>query len=94
MDYFDHTSDSFLKSELIFKRIFNLREELCQHIDTSKKEICEDNDLGILCRVIPQNANDLIKNLDKMSINGRLYEFSPLFAHTILTACSDFPSLR
>ena len=68
-DSIDANYDDYLRTELVYKRIYNLREELCYTLDCSKKIICTDTDVLLLAKKKPQSVKVFDKCLKVMAMD-------------------------
>jgi len=68
IDYFDPESDEYLKTEITFKSIHNLREKLAKQLDINRNEVFKPNELYLLALKRPDSVEKLEKILTEANI--------------------------
>jgi hypothetical protein len=80
-------------TELVYKRIFNLREDLCYSLDCNRKIIYSDTDVLLLAKKKPATLRDFKKCLKSMAMDNDsnyLSQLGEIIVHQVVTSQRDF----
>ena len=57
IDFYDPLNDDYLQSELVFRELFNLRENCAERLDINREALISNDTLLILARSRPVNID-------------------------------------